>query len=500
MLFTDTERNNISKWEYKVNDTSITTKIFTPFWNYVASYVPDTVAPNILSLAGLLCILYAYNISCLSISPLIYILIAFLTFSYMTLDAIDGKHARRTNNASPLGEIFDHMCDAIGLTFIILTFCNVSNITNSMSQWHIVQLCQLIFMSYHIYAFKTKKIIFSSIAGPGEPLIVYIIYLIILSYDNTISKYPIVIEQITIGLYYISLLLILLQIIRLGKNNTSSINGLIICIIIKLIPLFIKAKITPLSIIADGLMTSIITCDIILSKMANRQLHPWIIIITMISLFDSFISIIVSVFYIGLVIYEISHHLEKPILTPERNILCLGYFDCCHIGHKKMFLNAIALGTRLFVGVHSDNDAILDKPDKKMIMSMDERIEEVKYSKGVSHVIPNAPLYVSKEFLQQYNIHIVVCEESYYNDPNDKYYTVPREMGILRPLPRTNGMSTTTIRKRIYDLVKSGKLYFKEFDEKCNKTRNNAHNNSIKELHPYPDIADYDMVDYDVFD
>jgi ethanolaminephosphotransferase len=31
----------------------------------------------------------------------------------MTLDAIDGKQARRTGSSSALGELFDHGCDAI---------------------------------------------------------------------------------------------------------------------------------------------------------------------------------------------------------------------------------------------------------------------------------------------------------------------------------------------------------------------------------------------------
>jgi ethanolaminephosphotransferase len=38
-------------------------------------------------------------------------------FTYQTLDAIDGKHARRTGAGSPLGELFDHGCDALGAPF-----------------------------------------------------------------------------------------------------------------------------------------------------------------------------------------------------------------------------------------------------------------------------------------------------------------------------------------------------------------------------------------------
>lgn len=34
-------------------------------------------------------------------------------FIYQSLDAIDGKQARRTGTSTPLGELFDHGCDSI---------------------------------------------------------------------------------------------------------------------------------------------------------------------------------------------------------------------------------------------------------------------------------------------------------------------------------------------------------------------------------------------------
>ncbi len=37
-------------------------------------------------------------------------------FAYQSLDSIDGKQARRTGMAGPLGELFDHGCDAINTT------------------------------------------------------------------------------------------------------------------------------------------------------------------------------------------------------------------------------------------------------------------------------------------------------------------------------------------------------------------------------------------------
>ena len=42
-----------------------------------------------------------------------YFYSAFAIFAYQTLDAIDGKQARRTGNSTPLGQLFDHGCDAL---------------------------------------------------------------------------------------------------------------------------------------------------------------------------------------------------------------------------------------------------------------------------------------------------------------------------------------------------------------------------------------------------
>jgi len=51
-----------------------------------------------------------------------YFMAAFATFAYQTLDAIDGKQARRTGASSPLGEMFDHSIDSIVTLFHAITF------------------------------------------------------------------------------------------------------------------------------------------------------------------------------------------------------------------------------------------------------------------------------------------------------------------------------------------------------------------------------------------
>ncbi|KAH0811648.1 hypothetical protein GEV33_011141 [Tenebrio molitor] len=50
-------------------------------------------------------------------------LCGFGLFVYQSLDAIDGKQARRTGTANPLGELFDHGCDSISTVFVALSAC-----------------------------------------------------------------------------------------------------------------------------------------------------------------------------------------------------------------------------------------------------------------------------------------------------------------------------------------------------------------------------------------
>lgn len=58
-----------------------------------------------------------------SVPNWVYFMFAFGLFMYQSLDAIDGKQARRTGTSSPLGELFDHGCDALNASVCRLNIC-----------------------------------------------------------------------------------------------------------------------------------------------------------------------------------------------------------------------------------------------------------------------------------------------------------------------------------------------------------------------------------------
>lgn len=473
IFLTKKQKHKLSKWVYSVNDNSITTKIFNPFWDWLVTFFPQNVAPNIISLTGLLCIFYAYYLTFnfLTIYPKLIAFIAFLlVFVYMNLDAIDGKHARRIGNSTPLGELFDHSCDNIGVIFMVLTLCYIIGIKSMYVQRYIVQTAQLIFLYFHIKAYEEKIVKFGLLTGPGECIIIYMCAILgeifygynwtsnIIAYLSSLFG----LTQLEFGylfvtkIYHAVYIFILITIIGLsGFKHYSTRNGLFISLFIRLIPsilihygLLNNSEVNTFTIISHGLIMSIISGDIIVAKMANRQLHPLIPILTIISLFDNFLCIAACVLYYFAILTEISHYLRIPLFSVQRNVYCNGVYDLLHEAHMNLFEKASSYGNKLIVGVHNDTD--VESYKRKPVRTHEERCILAQKCKFVDEIIPNAPLIITKEFIKKYNIHVVVCS-SEYDSQDDKYYQAARELKILHVLPRMKGVSTSNIIKRVKD-------------------------------------------------
>lgn len=100
------------------------------FWEWVVRLVPMWVAPNLITFIGWLFVIASYaNILRYDytfkedIPSSAFFFAAACIFIYSTLDAIDGKQARRTKTSSPLGQLFDHGCDSFSITFFMLAIC-----------------------------------------------------------------------------------------------------------------------------------------------------------------------------------------------------------------------------------------------------------------------------------------------------------------------------------------------------------------------------------------
>merc|ERR1712226_359800 len=123
---------NIKKHKYKSEGASILDPAYQKFWVSLVEHVPYWMAPNILTLLGLLANFLAFlplAFACPTFKeePPTWglILFAFCFFIYQTLDALDGKQARKLGMSSPMGELFDHGIDAVN-TVIVSVVYNMS--------------------------------------------------------------------------------------------------------------------------------------------------------------------------------------------------------------------------------------------------------------------------------------------------------------------------------------------------------------------------------------
>ena len=419
--------------------------------------MPRTVAPNVITLAGFICLLQSAYITYYKYDyypTLVTFLNILLFFAYQTLDALDGKHARKIKNSSPVGELFDHTCDNIGVIFLTFTLCWTFHLRDPSTMWYIVNSVKLIFLYFHMCALKNKTITFNRYTGPGEfeCIAMFLLFLHTLGlniYLPQFTKY--IFASIYVGLSAF--------VAKTSLNlEYSDRNGILLCTSYKLVTLALYfEEMTYIDVICDGLFWCIMTSEMILSKMAlTRQMAPIIVTYAMLSVISNWITIFFSAFYYVTVFGSLCKYMNISMFTVNQNVYVNGVFDLCHLGHKRLFENALKFGNRLIVGVCADHD--VKKYKRNPIMTVNERVEAVKACKFVSEVIPNAPWQdISEEFINKNNIHVVAHSQEYDN-PLDTYYETPRKLSITKVLPRTEGMSTSELIRRINEYSVSDNL------------------------------------------
>ncbi|XP_054269902.1 choline/ethanolaminephosphotransferase 1 isoform X2 [Macrosteles quadrilineatus] len=129
-LLSAAQLKRLGEHKYKYDSCSLLDPYLQVYWNWLVSKVPIWLAPNLITILGLLVnilttlLLVWFSPDAKSEAPRwAFLLCALGLFIYQSLDAIDGKQARRTDSSSPLGELFDHGCDSISTVFVALSAC-----------------------------------------------------------------------------------------------------------------------------------------------------------------------------------------------------------------------------------------------------------------------------------------------------------------------------------------------------------------------------------------
>ncbi|XP_069160875.1 cholinephosphotransferase 1-like isoform X4 [Procambarus clarkii] len=110
----------LEEHKYSCASSSLMDPMMQKWWCWLVEQISMTLAPNLITIAGLfinivtsLLLVYYSPDAKQEVPRWACFLCALGLFIYQSLDAIDGKQARRTGTSSPLGELFDHGCDSL---------------------------------------------------------------------------------------------------------------------------------------------------------------------------------------------------------------------------------------------------------------------------------------------------------------------------------------------------------------------------------------------------
>ncbi len=121
--------------------------------------------------------------------------------------------------------------------------------------------------------------------------------------------------------------------------------------------------------------------------------------------------------------------------------------DLFHYGHMEFLKKARSLGDYLLVGIHTDD--LVASQKRRPILTMDERVASVIGCRYADEVLPDAPWRIDREWIEKHSIDLVVHGDDYSEEQFKEIHSVPIELGILRTVPYTPGVSTTEIIRRI---------------------------------------------------
>ena len=94
--------------------------------------------------------------------------------------------------------------------------------------------------------------------------------------------------------------------------------------------------------------------------------------------------------------------------------------DLFHYGHVNFLRQAKSHGDFLLVGVHSDET--VESYKRSPILSMDERVASVAGCRYVDEVVPNAPLKITRDWIEKHNIDLIMHGDDVAPEVEDVWY------------------------------------------------------------------------------
>jgi len=160
VVLTEQQLKRLKEHKYASEGITLFDPFMQEFWKWLVQFCPLWVAPNLLTIVGLalnigtsVLLMIETNGAKEECSRWIYFLTAFGLFFYQSLDAIDGKQARRTNSQSPLGELFDHGCDSVSAVFVTIACCCAVQL--GVYPWLMFWACMFSYFAFYCAHWQT---------------------------------------------------------------------------------------------------------------------------------------------------------------------------------------------------------------------------------------------------------------------------------------------------------------------------------------------------------
>jgi glycerol-3-phosphate cytidylyltransferase len=127
----------------------------------------------------------------------------------------------------------------------------------------------------------------------------------------------------------------------------------------------------------------------------------------------------------------------------QETIITFGTFDVFHVGHLRILERARSMGSKLIVGVSSD-ELNFSKKGRNPVYTQEERVEIISALKYVDYVFLEESLEKKRDYIQKYSADILVMGndwEGKFDEFNDICRVVYFE--------RTPAISTTEVIEKI---------------------------------------------------
>ncbi|XP_014297470.1 choline/ethanolaminephosphotransferase 1 isoform X4 [Microplitis demolitor] len=282
----------LSEHKYSCSSSSLLDSYLQPWWDWLVSKVPLWLAPNLITIVGLIIniattlILVYYSPDAKAEPPRwACFLCALGLFIYQSLDSIDGKQARRTGSSSPLGELFDHGCDSVSTVFVALSACIAVQLGNYPSWMFFQCFCAMtLFYCAHWQSYVSGSLRFGKIDVTEAQFTIISIHLTSAIFGPKIWMTEIfgigTMSQLISGIFYSGFLFVFIEFIKsfssggIGKNGSTiagtSVLSPIIPFSLVVVPAYIIYRKSAQHVYENHPALYILSFGMVAAKVTNR--------------------------------------------------------------------------------------------------------------------------------------------------------------------------------------------------------------------------------------